>query len=315
MKKIALFGECMIELNGEPFGVMYQTYGGDTLNTATYLARVSSPHALQICYVSAVGSDKLSQSLLTYWQADGINTQWVLQDENRSLGLYLIQLDKQGERTFLYWRNQSAARYLLQHSHFSEISNQLSSVDMIYLSGVSLAILPESDRELLITYLTKLKHSGVEIAFDSNFRPALWESLAQAKSCYHALLPLVDIALVTFDDEATLWQDEDEQQTIARLSAYSIPKIIIKQGKKGAIAYQYPQPIFVPTTPVEQVMDTTSAGDAFNAGFLAGYLQGKSLASCCHQGNQLAGIVIQHKGAIIDKSATAHLLAQFSTIQ
>ena len=314
MKKLALLGECMIELNGEPFGQMRQTYGGDTLNTATYLSRVSAPEQLQVCYVSALGTDKLSQGMLAYWQADGINTQWVLKDEQRSPGLYLIQLDKQGERTFLYWRNQSAARYLLQHPNFPQVLSELDSVDMIYLSGISLAILPEIDRALLITYLAALKEAGVEIAFDSNFRPKLWESVEQAQACYKALLPLVDVALVTFDDEAMLWQDKDEQQTIARLSAYGIAKIIVKQGSRGAVVCEYQQQTFVPTTPVEHVVDTTSAGDSFNAGFLAGYLQGKPLAVCCRQGNQLAGIVIQHKGAIIDKSATDHLLAQFNSM-
>ncbi|UKH18556.1 sugar kinase [Actinobacillus pleuropneumoniae] len=314
MKKLALLGECMIELNGEPFGQMRQTYGGDTLNTATYLARVSTPEQIQVCYVSALGTDKLSQGMLAYWQADGIDTQWVLKDEQRSPGLYLIQLDKQGERTFLYWRNQSAARYLLQHSNFPQVLSELDSVDMIYLSGISLAILPENDRKLLITSLAKLKQAGVEIAFDSNFRPKLWESLEQAQACYRELLPLVDVALVTFDDEAMLWRDEDEQQTIARLSAYGIAKIIVKQGSRGAVVCEHLQQTFVPTIPVEHVVDTTSAGDSFNAGFLAGYLQGKPLAVCCRQGNQLAGIVIQHKGAIIDKSATAHLFAQFNAM-
>lgn len=312
MKHLALIGECMIELNGEPFGTMRQTYGGDTLNTATYVARVSSPERIEVSYISALGTDKLSQGMLERWRADGINTDCVLRDKNRSAGLYLIQLDKQGERTFLYWRNQSAARYLLQHPDYSRVLSALKKADMIYLSGISLAILPETDRTLLIEQLRELKKTGVEIAFDSNFRPTLWDSLAQARSCYQALLPLVDVALVTFDDEEKLWADKDEQATIARLSAFNIAKIIVKQGSLGATVCEQGECTFVPTMPVENVVDTTSAGDAFNAGFLNGYLQGKPLTDCCRQGNQLAGIVIRHKGAIIDKSATEHLRRTFN---
>ncbi|MDG2948698.1 sugar kinase [Bisgaard Taxon 10/6] len=312
MKHLALIGECMIELNGEPFGDMRQTYGGDTLNTATYVARVSLPEQIEVSYISALGTDKLSQGMLERWRADGINTDCVLRDENRSAGLYLIQLDKQGERTFLYWRNQSAARYLLQHPDYSRVLSALKQADMIYLSGISLAILPETDRTLLIEQLRELKQSGVEIAFDSNFRPKLWDSLTQARNCYQALLPLVDVALVTFDDEEMLWADKDEQATIARLSAFGIPKIIVKRGRLGATVCEQGECTFVPTTPVENVVDTTSAGDAFNAGFLNGYLQGKPLTDCCRQGNQLAGIVIRHKGAIIDKSATEHLRRTFN---
>lgn len=312
MKKLALIGECMIELNGEPFGHMRQTYGGDTLNTATYVARVCLPNQIEVSYVSALGQDKLSQGMIEHWQADGINTDFVLRDAARSAGLYLIQLDKQGERTFLYWRNQSAARYLLQHPDYPNVLEKLKSVDMVYLSGISLAILPENDRTLLINQLAELKKVGVEIAFDSNYRPKLWDSLQQAQECYKALLPLVDVALVTFDDEEMLWGDKDEQATITRLSSFGIPKIIVKQGSKGALIAVGKQQTFVPTIPVKNVVDTTSAGDSFNAGFLTGYLQGKSLEICCQQGNQVAGIVIQHKGAIIDKSATEHLRLAFN---
>lgn len=313
MKKIALIGECMIELNGEPFGNMRQTYGGDTLNTATYLARISPPDKIEVCYVSALGSDKLSQGMIEHWRQDGINTDWVLCDENRQPGLYLIQLDPQGERTFLYWRNQSAARYLLQHKDYPDILSQLSSVHLIYLSGISLAILPENDRTLLLNQLAKLKQQGVQIAFDSNFRPKLWDSLDQAQHCYTKLLPLVDIALVTFDDEQALWADDNEQTTIRRLKTSGVKTVVVKQGKSGAIFNDFAgREQQVPTTAIDNVVDTTSAGDAFNAGFLSGYLQGKPLDVCCRQGHQVAAIVIQHKGAIIDKSATQHLLQTFN---
>lgn len=312
MKKLALIGECMIELNGEPFGNMHQTYGGDTLNTATYVARISSPEKIQVSYISALGIDKLSEGMIAHWQSNGILTDWVLRDPQRSAGLYLIQLDAQGERTFLYWRNQSAARYLLRHNDYPKVLSALQKMDMIYLSGISLAILPENDRTLLINQLADLKKLGIEIAFDSNFRPKLWDSFEQARQCYQTLLPLVDVALVTFDDEEMLWRDADEQATMARLSAFDIPKIIVKQGKKGATILENGTQTFVPTIPIEKVVDTTSAGDSFNAGFLTGYLQGKTLDVCCQQGNQLAGIVIQHKGAIIEKSATEHLRAEFN---
>lgn len=312
MKKIALIGECMIELNGEPFGVMQQSYGGDSLNTATYLARLKDSARLEVYYVSALGQDKLCQQMLAHWQADGINTELVLRDPQRSAGLYLIQLDEQGERTFLYWRDQSAARYLLQHQDYGKVKTALQQMDVVYLSGISLAILPENDRTLLLKQLAELKKSGVEIAFDSNFRPALWQSKKQAQSCYQALLPLVDLALVTFDDEQILWGDQDEQACLKRLSQFGISTVVLKQGSFGATCYQHNQCQFVPTQPVQNIVDTTSAGDSFNAGFLLGYLQDKPLTQCCEQGNRLAGIIIQHRGAIIQRSATAHLVKEFN---
>ncbi|MBR0573083.1 MULTISPECIES: sugar kinase [Pasteurellaceae] len=312
MKKIALIGECMIKLNGEPFGIMQQTYGGDSLNTATYLARTSLPEKIQVYYVSALGADKISQKMIELWEDDGINTKWVLKDPHHQLGLYLIQLDQQGERTFLYWRNQSAARYLLQHPDYPKVLNNLSQVDAIYLSGISLAILPPDDRTTLIKQLTEFKKQGITIIFDSNYRPALWNSVEETQHYYAQLLSLVDVALVTFDDEQLLWQDLNEQQCLQRLSSKGIQTIVLKQGKSGVILQEICKIQPIPTIPINNVIDTTSAGDAFNAGFLNGYLQDKDLTTCCQQGNQLAGVVIQHKGAIIPKSATQNLINEFN---
>ncbi|MFZ7217158.1 sugar kinase [Avibacterium avium] len=313
MKKIAIIGECMIELNGEPFGNMWQTYGGDTLNTATYLSRVSSPKDIEVHYISAMGADKLSQQMIQHWQQDHIHTDSVLIDPNRQAGLYLIQLDKFGERTFLYWRSESAARYLLQHPDYPQVQDKLAEMDMIYLSGISLAILPDADRYALIEQLKQLAAQGVKIAFDSNYRPKLWESVAKTQEIYTALYPLVHLALVTFDDEQALWGDNDPTQSVQRLRELGVKNIVLKQGKEGALfCNEQGNQQNVATTPVTNVVDTTSAGDAFNAGFLNGYLRDKLPQQCCQQGNQVAGIVIQHKGAIIDKNATAHLIHQFN---
>ncbi|MFQ1048142.1 sugar kinase [Avibacterium paragallinarum] len=313
MKKIAIIGECMIELNGEPFGNMWQTYGGDTLNTATYLSRASSPKDIEVHYISAMGADKLSQQMIQHWQQDQIHTDSVLIDPNRQAGLYLIQLDKFGERTFLYWRSESAARYLLQHPDYPQVQDKLAEMDMIYLSGISLAILPDADRYALIEQLKQLAAQGVKIAFDSNYRPKLWESIAKTQEIYTALYPLVHLALVTFDDEQALWGDNDPAQSVQRLRELGVKNIVLKQGKAGALfCDEQGNQQNVATTPVTNVVDTTSAGDAFNAGFLNGYLRDKLPQQCCQQGNQVAGIVIQHKGAIIDKNATAHLIDQFN---
>ncbi len=113
MKKIALIGECMIELSGQPFGQMTQSYGGDTLNTAVYLSRLNPD--LKPAYITALGEDSISQHMAEKWQVEGIDTQYVLIDPAHPTGLYMIQLDDAGERSFAYWRRQSAASQLLKH--------------------------------------------------------------------------------------------------------------------------------------------------------------------------------------------------------
>ncbi|MBC7003305.1 sugar kinase [Photobacterium sp. BZF1] len=308
MKRVALIGECMIELNGAPFGDMHQTYGGDSLNTAVYLARTAGMSA-EVHYVSALGSDAISDGMIARWQEEGVSTGLVLRDGSRQPGLYLIQLDDKGERTFLYWRNQSAARYMLQHDDFEHIATQLGKMDMIYLSGISLAILPQQDRQKLVELLGLLAESGVDILFDTNYRPALWESAEQAQECYQQVFSYTALALVTNDDEANLWGDSNEEVTLERLKAAGVRQAVVKMGAKGNYYEDFTTQTrtFVATTPVKQVIDTTSAGDSFNAGFMAGLVNGKSPVKCSEQGHQLAGTVIQHKGAIIPAGAMSHI--------
>ncbi|MEZ8313720.1 sugar kinase [Vibrio splendidus] len=313
MSHIAIIGECMIELNGAPFGTMQQTYGGDTLNAAVYLNRGATSYScstgapmIRTSYVTALGSDTISQEMLNRWQDEGLSTEFVLIDEQRSPGLYLIQLDDVGERTFLYWRNDSAARYMVQHPDFDKIANQLRDVDMVFLSGISLAILPHSDQLKLLTVIEGLRKRGVTVAFDSNYRPKLWGSQDATKEAYQLAYQATDLALVTFDDEQLLWGDQTPQDTIKRLHALGVKTVVVKLGAEGCLISEKPanEPVKITTTPVETVVDSTSAGDSFNGGFLSCYLAGGSIEEACHQGNALARLVIQHHGAIIPKSIT-----------
>ncbi|MDX1304381.1 sugar kinase [Photobacterium sp.] len=314
MKRIAIIGECMIELNGAPFGAMEQGYGGDSLNTAVYMARTAG-QSVAIDYVSALGSDAISDGMLARWQQEGVNTECVLRDPARQPGLYLIQLDDEGERTFLYWRNQSAARFMLQHPLFATVEEHLHSVDMVYVSGISLAILPPADRQRLLELLEDLKKNGTEIAFDSNYRPALWQDAEEARTCYEQLLRITDLALVTDDDEQALWGDKTSDSTLSRLQRAGVGQVVLKMGAQGChyVNFATGESVHIDTTPVAKVVDTTSAGDSFNAGFLAGYLTNRTPQESALQGHQLAGTVIQHKGAIIPVSATESINFNITT--
>ncbi len=306
----------MIELNGKPFGDMQQTFGGDTLNAAVYFSRCSQAlgASQQVQYVTAMGTDPLSDGMVSRWQQEGVATDFVLRDKARTPGLYLIQLDEQGERTFLYWRNQSAARYMIQHPGFERVAESLKQVDMVFVSGISLAILPEQDRDKLLERLNHLRTTGVEIAFDSNFRPALWpqDQMKTVQTCYQAMYQTTDLALVTFDDEQLIWGDATAYDTITRLQTQGVSNVVVKLGAEGCLVADAntSEPYSVATTPVDDVIDTTSAGDSFNGGFLATYLSGGNIRQACANGNTLAGAVIQHKGAIIPKEATDAAVAQ-----
>jgi 2-dehydro-3-deoxygluconokinase len=309
-KRVALIGECLIELNGAASGNLRLAYGGDSLNTALYLARLARS-TIGVKYVTVMGTDALTDAMMASWQAEGIDTSLVLRDPTRLPGLYLIQVAEDGERSFLYWRTESAARYLLRHSAFDRVAAELAEADLIYVSGISLAILPAEDRTRMLELLVRLAGRGIPIALDSNYRASLWASADLARSALTTLMPATRIMFATFDDEKCLWGDDTPETTRERLHAAKVPIVAIKLGAAGCLHSDGIASTKVPAAPVAAIMDTTAAGDAFNAGFLAGWLADRTPEECCRAGNTLAGVVIQHHGAIIPAAATPSLSELF----
>lgn len=304
---IAIMGECMIELSGAPFATQQQNFGGDTLNTAIYLSRLlpqSSP-----CYITALGIDNYSHAMIDAWQQEGIDCRFVMRERDKLPGMYAIEIDSQGERSFHYWRNDSAARYMCEHAQFSQIMAQLKSYDLIYLSGISLAVLPEHGKIKLIEALASLKAGGCKIAVDSNYRPRLWNGATHAKTWLLELYRLADIALVTADDEDLLHGDVNTPATVIadRLHRLGVDQVVVKLGSKGAMWSCAGQHGFVDGNKIDDVVDTTAAGDSFNAAYIAAWAQGLPMAECCQWGNNLAAQVIQHRGAIIPLQCTQYL--------
>jgi len=307
LKKIAIIGECMIELSGKPFAAQAQHFGGDTLNTAVYLSRLLP--SLTPSYVTGVGTDTYSQRMLSAWQSEGIDTSLVLVTPDKLPGMYAIEIDDDGERSFHYWRNDSAARYLCEHDHFDIIVDNLKDADLVYLSGISLAILPDRGKAKLLNALQQLKTAGVKIAVDSNYRPRLWRNATDACEWLGKLYQLSDIALVTADDEDLLLGMKDSPAGIIakRLHSMGIKQVVVKLGSKGAVWSQHGLSGLATGNKVDHVVDTTAAGDSFNAGFLAAWCMGMEIHQCCHWGNKLAAQVIQHKGAIIPLEQTRYI--------
>ncbi len=306
-KKIAMIGECMIELNGRPFTDVRQTFGGDTLNTAVYAARLAGSD-ITVSYVTGLGTDIISQQMQAFWRAEGIDTQLICQFPDKSPGLYWIILDDAGERSFMYWRDQAAAKAWLRHEQTPSILTAIAQYQWIYLSGISLAILNEIDRDQLFAFLREYKQNGGHIAFDSNYRKALWLDQQTMREAYQHILSMTDLALLTNEDEMAIWQIEAEQ-ILPNLTQFQIPTLVLKQGEEGAVIIEnndLDTRRTIPSLKVAHVVDTTAAGDSFNAGVLMGLMQNKTIDQACALGHQVASTVIQYPGAIIpqDKMPT-----------
>ncbi|HEI6966163.1 TPA: sugar kinase [Yersinia enterocolitica] len=307
-KNIAVIGECMIELS-QKGSDLSRGFGGDTLNTAVYVARQVSEQALNVHYVTALGTDSFSEEMLTAWQQEKIHTDLIQRMDNKLPGLYFIETDSTGERTFYYWRNDAAARFWLTSPAADDICQRLEKFDYLYLSGISLAILDSASRQRLLKLLQACRANGGKVIFDNNYRPRLWQSKEETQEAYRDMLACTDIAFLTLDDEDMLWGEKPLEQVIDRTQALGVSEIIIKRGadscivwvKDGFEAHQYDVPAV--KLPKEKVVDTTAAGDSFSAGYLAVRLTGGSAHDAALRGHLTASTVIQYRGAIIPLAA------------
>ncbi len=297
-KRVVSIGECMIELRDRSDGLT-RAFGGDTLNTAVYLARLG----VRTGYLTAMGDDPYSAETLAAWQAEGVECGDVAILPGRMPGLYAIKTDPSGERSFYYWRSAAAARDMLKGAAGARIEAAIEAAGLAYLSGITLSILDADSRTRLNAALDRLREAGGRVVFDGNYRPRNWPDEHTARAAVEETLRRVDIALPTFEDEQALFGDASPSDTVERLFGLGVAEIAVKCGGKPVLVAAAGRQWVVPAMPVESVIDTTAAGDAFNAGYLAARLAGAEPSAAAESGHRLAAAVIRHPGAIIPRDA------------
>jgi 2-dehydro-3-deoxygluconokinase len=269
-------------------------FAGDTFNTAWYASRLGL-EGLEVAYLTAVGTDAVSERLEKFTRAAGIVPEFVKRPD-RTLGLYMIEL-RDGERSFAYWRGQSAARMLADGL---DVLPGVGPGDIIYLSGITLAILPDDGRARLLALLDRERAKGLRVAFDPNLRPRLWQSPEAMRAAVMEGASRADIALPSFEDEAAWFGDADPEATAARYSGAGAGLVAVKDGPNPVLLRQGESILRVAPDRVEPVVDSTAAGDAFNAGFLVGLEAGLSPEEAARQGCALSARVITQRGALAE---------------
>lgn len=298
MTRVVLIGEAMLELSHPGGGEARLAYGGDTLNTAIYLARLGhAPH-----YVTALGDDPYSETMLREWERECVQTGHVLRHPTRQPGLYAVQTDHAGERRFYYWRENSAARAFFDLPGAMQAIAFAAGADWLYLSGITLSIFQPAERETLIHLAARVRENGGQVVFDPNYRPRGWRNPEEAQGVMAAIAPHVTIALPTIEDENALHGQAKGEVHAARWSAADL--VVLKCGAQGAVLYRPTgKPVRVPVREAVTPVDTTGAGDSFNAGFIGAMIEGSTPQEAADAGNRLAGAVIRHPGAIIPRAA------------
>lgn len=288
--RVVLVGEAMLELSQD--GENWQlAYGGDTLNTAIHLARAG----VDTAFLTALGTDPFSADLKRRWAAEGLDTSLVLADPLRNPGLYAITCDAAGERSFTYWRNDSAARQVFACEGIDDALASAAQADLLAFSLVSLAVLPPDSRDALLALAQKVRERGGQVAFDGNYRPRLWPDAATARAARDAAIALATIGLPTLEDEVLLGSANDPAAVAVHWQSLGCAETVVKLGADGCRLLDgriiAPESVLAP-------VDTSGAGDAFNAGYLAARLRGEAQEQAARGGHALAGWTIMRRGAI-----------------
>ena len=294
--RVACIGECMVELREAADGTLTRSHGGDTLNTAVYLARLG----MVVDYATALGDDAWSAAMLAAWAAEGVGTTLVRRVAGRLPGLYIIQTDLAGERRFLYWRDSAPARDVFDLPDAPALLAALAGYDLLYLSGITFSILRPSGRAALLAGLDAMRARGGRVAFDTNVRAQGWPDRAVAAVLFRQLFARADIVFASLEDLGHLFGDAGEAELAQhaagaeRILKLPWPAVRVTLGSKT---------VLVEAPPVARVIDTTAAGDSFAAAYLAARLSGRDMADAARAGHKLAGAVVGHPGAIIPRSA------------
>jgi 2-dehydro-3-deoxygluconokinase len=304
-KTFISIGECMAELQARDDGLYRLGFAGDTLNTAWYMRALAGPQDVAVDYVTAVGTDPLSAKMLAFLKANGVGTRFIREISDRTMGLYLITLSG-AERSFTYWRSISAARLLAENREILVAS--LAQADAIYFSGITLAILSPAHRRNLLAVLQEMKSRGAIVAFDSNARRRLWPSDHAMKTAMIAGCKACTVALPTFSDDQVLFGDATTADCAKRISGYGVKEIVVKDGGNPCLVALDANLHSVAPEAVHDVVDTTGAGDSFNAGYLAARISGQEPLAAAKLGHRVAGRVIRERGALLAMASFSDLV-------
>jgi 2-dehydro-3-deoxygluconokinase len=275
---------------------------GDTFNAAVYLARAG----IDAAFATALGDDPYSDAILALAAAEGVAGDLVIRLRGRLPGLIVVDTDTAGNRRQYDWRGDSPARQLFELPDWRRVAEGLMRAKLVYFSGVTLSLYSNTGLGRFLALIEMVRQQGVKIAFDGNFRPRGWRGdLSRTRTVFMEALKRVDMALPAYDDEAVLWGDPSPEATVARLQAFGIAEIVVKNGPNSALVAAAGGSEFVPVPEVVVPVDTTAAGDSFNAGYLAARLAGKPPAEAAAAAHQLAAQVIRHRGALMPRAAAA----------
>ncbi|MBU2872068.1 sugar kinase [Colwellia sp. E2M01] len=298
MAALLAIGECMMELTPLEENTYQRSFAGDTYNALVYAKR-NAPE-LDALIFTAIGNDDISSVMESQWQKEGVSSDFTLKSDKDTIGIYAIATDASGERSFSYWRKNSAASNMMAIKSVNELLDSCPELDCAFFSGISLAILSEEDKAKLIEFIKGLKAKGTRIAFDPNYRPAMWNNKAHAIYWLEKAYSVSDIVLPGEEDHQAIFNHNGHAQIAAYCQAFKIKEVVIKCGVEGVFVYSDGKlSTHEPFKAAPVQVDSTAAGDSFAGTYLSQRVTNHDIESSLMQATKVAGQVVQHRGAIM----------------
>jgi 2-dehydro-3-deoxygluconokinase len=287
VKRVLIVGEPLIESFEDPAGTTLRGFGGDALNLAVYLARESSD--IHVMLATAVGDDRDSDALLKLCRDEGVDDSHIRRVAGAGLGRYRVTVDRAGERAFEYDRSDSPFRGALDDD---DALPDHDAVDVLCFSGITLAVLHEAGRRNLFRYAIAVRGSGGMVVYDPNHRPALWADVADARDWTVRIAGISDVVLASAEDGRRLTDAETVLDIARAFRSMGAHEVVVTDGPGPCVVASEGRVESVDAVVAREVTDTTAAGDAFDAGYIAARVRNETPARCAASGHLLAATVV-----------------------
>lgn len=290
---IITIGESLIEFSTnqklKDAECLHKYYGGDSLVVAVAAKRLGS----SVGFVTCLGNDAFKDYMLSSWEKEGLDLKHVKIVEEKN-GLYMVSRAPKEEKEFIYYRKKIAPAKL----SIDDIDEEyIKSSKIVYASGITQS-LSIASREAVKKAFTIAKENGILTAYDPNFS-AMISTREDAKEYFDEILPLTDILFMSSKyDTKSIYEIESLENIMKRISDTGVQTIVIKSSEdKGYFLNDGRTTMFIPFY-TENVIDTTSSGDAFNGAFLHALANSYTPQEAAKIASIDAGLQAQGIGAI-----------------
>lgn len=302
MTDVTALGELLIDFTengiskqGNP--ILEANPGGAPCNVLAMLTKLGN----QTLFIGKVGNDSLGKMLKDKVTALGINTRYLYQDENVHTTLAFVHTAEDGDREFSFYRNPGADMMLREE----EVDETVIKESKIFHFG-TLSMTHEGVRKATKKAVEAAKAGDTLISFDPNLREPLWDSLEDAREQVSYGMSVCNILKISDNEIEWYTGEKDYTKAVEKIrESYEIPLILVSMGKQGSRAYYKNQMVEVAAVIQENTIETTGAGDTFDACVLDYILKHglenlseENLKEMLQFANAAASIVTTRKGAL-----------------